>query len=201
MHNELNALADQIHQDNAHWWRDPHTKKRIEREKATTLFLVISEIVEAGEGERKNLMDDHLGHRPSAEVELADALIRLFDYIGAHKYDIDAALRTSHPNLMHKDFNAMRAYFAFRQFDRRQTKPSQLLRMIQSIARIEELEAGFCPKRDIEMMMGYFLALVFDYCGVWSYDIKGAFAEKRAFNKTRHDHTDAARIAEGGKKW
>jgi hypothetical protein len=34
------------------------------------------------EGERKNLMDDHLPHRRSAEVELADALIRIFDYAG-----------------------------------------------------------------------------------------------------------------------
>ena len=39
-------------------------------------MLTISEIAEAMEGERKNLMDDHLPHRKMAEVEIADAYIR-----------------------------------------------------------------------------------------------------------------------------
>jgi NTP pyrophosphatase (non-canonical NTP hydrolase) len=43
------------------------------------------------EGERKNLMDDKLPHRKMAEVELADALIRIFDYAGAHGYDLQGA--------------------------------------------------------------------------------------------------------------
>lgn len=43
------------------------------------------------EGERKNLMDDKLPHRKMAEVELADILIRVFDYAAAHNYDIEGA--------------------------------------------------------------------------------------------------------------
>lgn len=46
----------------------------------------------AMEGERKGLMDDKLPHRRMAEVELADALIRIFDYAGAFGYDLDGAL-------------------------------------------------------------------------------------------------------------
>lgn len=54
-------------------------------------MLVVSEIAEAMEGERKDLMDDHLPHRKMAEVELADALIRIFDYSWAHGYDLAGA--------------------------------------------------------------------------------------------------------------
>ncbi len=43
------------------------------------------------EGERKNLMDDKLPHRSMAEVELVDALIRIFDYAGAFGYDLQGA--------------------------------------------------------------------------------------------------------------
>lgn len=52
-----------------------------------TLQLVVTEIAEATEGERKNLMDDHLPHRKMGEVELADALIRLLDMAGRYGWE------------------------------------------------------------------------------------------------------------------
>ena len=41
------------------------------------LCLIHSEISEAMEGARKDLMDTHLTHRSMMEVELADAIIRI----------------------------------------------------------------------------------------------------------------------------
>jgi NTP pyrophosphatase (non-canonical NTP hydrolase) len=90
---KLNELADSIHAENEKWWRDPITGERIQRNKGECLMLIVSEIAEAMEGERKDLMDDHLPHRRMAEVELADAIIRIFDYAGAHSYDLDGAIR------------------------------------------------------------------------------------------------------------
>lgn len=58
----------------------------------TKLALIHSEISEAMEGFRKDLMDDHLPDRKMAEVELADALIRIFDLAGAHGFDLGGAL-------------------------------------------------------------------------------------------------------------
>lgn len=88
----LNVLARECHATNQQWWHDPVTGERLNRNKAEMLFLMVSEICEAGEGERKSLMDDHLPHRKAVEVELADALIRLFDYAGAYGLDLDGAV-------------------------------------------------------------------------------------------------------------
>ena len=56
------------------------------------LCLVHSEISEAMEGFREDLMDDHLPHRKMAEVELADAVIRIADLAGAMGYDLGGAI-------------------------------------------------------------------------------------------------------------
>lgn len=56
------------------------------------LLLVHTELSEAVEGDRKKLMDDHLPHREMREVELADALIRIFDLAGGYGFDLAGAV-------------------------------------------------------------------------------------------------------------
>lgn len=87
----LNELSSLCHQQAINWWKEPQTGKHIQRNKGELLMLVVSEIAEAMEGERKNAMDDKLPHRRQAEVELADALIRIFDYAGGFGYDLQGA--------------------------------------------------------------------------------------------------------------
>lgn len=84
------------------WWQDPNTGLPIKRNKAELLALIHSEISEALEGERKDIMDDKLPHRKMAEVELVDAIIRILDYAAGFGYDLQGAFDEK------MKFNAMR---------------------------------------------------------------------------------------------
>jgi len=76
------------------WWNDLKTGESLrgKRNVPEMLCLIHSEISEAMEGHRKNLMDEKLPHRKAVEVELADALIRIFDLGGGLDLDLAGAL-------------------------------------------------------------------------------------------------------------
>jgi NTP pyrophosphatase (non-canonical NTP hydrolase) len=81
----------------AGWHNDPRTGEPRTNEQnhemfPTRLMLIVSELGEAMEGHRKGLMDDKLPHRPMAEVEMADTVIRSFDLAGAMGYDLGGAI-------------------------------------------------------------------------------------------------------------
>lgn len=87
----LTQLSAIVHVANIKWWQNIDTGDPIKRNKGELLALIHSEISECLEGERKDLMDDKLPHRKMAEVELADAIIRILDYAGGFGYDLQAA--------------------------------------------------------------------------------------------------------------
>ena len=96
----MQKLIKEIHENNklAGWWNDPLTGESLFENRlfpyvvATKILLVVTELAEATEGYRKDLLDDKLPHRKMIEVEIADAIIRLMDISGALNLDIEGAI-------------------------------------------------------------------------------------------------------------
>lgn len=98
----INNLVKEIHENNvkAGWWTNLETGEDLrsavgekpKRNVPEMLCLVHSEVSEAMEGFRKNLMDDKLPHRTMLEVELADAVIRICDMCGGLGLDLEGAI-------------------------------------------------------------------------------------------------------------
>jgi NTP pyrophosphatase (non-canonical NTP hydrolase) len=106
------VIAAKVLQDACHgaafrsgWWQNNEGQDI--RENPLTfsnkLMLTVSELSEAMEADRKGLMDDKLPHRPGREVEVADAIIRLFDLAGGYGLDIAGAIAEK------LEYNAQRA--------------------------------------------------------------------------------------------
>lgn len=87
----LSGMCHGIHRNNllAGWWKDASNPLIV----SNKLMLVVSELAEAMEGDRKDLMDDKLPHRKMVEVELADAFIRIADLAGYLGCDLGTVVR------------------------------------------------------------------------------------------------------------
>jgi hypothetical protein len=177
---KLDELAKAVHADHAKWWQDPKTGQRIDRNKGELRALIASELSEALEGERKSLMDDHLPHRKMAEVEMADAVIRILDYAGGF------AIPLSLPRQIPERLSDNRAEAIW------QIHTELVLFGIYSSKEDVKLEEVGCG-------LGTVLCFIIAYCSKFGYDLQGAIEEKRAYNLKRADHTHAARLAPGGK--
>ncbi|WJJ54487.1 hypothetical protein PT07_00096 [Pseudomonas phage PT07] len=88
----FNKMMTGLEVVNRKWNTDLVTGDPIKRDALHMLMLVTTEIAEAAEGVRKDLMDDHLPERKMEEVELADAIIRIMDYANVRGLDVAGAM-------------------------------------------------------------------------------------------------------------
>lgn len=200
---ELNAWAQAVHVLNRKWWHDPRTGHAIQRNKGQMRMLMISEVSEAMEGERKNLMDDKLPHRRMAEVEMADVVIRAFDYAGGFGYSLrDIVSERRHVlgfSNVNKGEDGLHAHFApaWSHVDKYTDKGEVLELICKSIIKVGEVGA-FVRDGDRLSVLLYNCEY---YCHIHGYDLWGAVVEKLQFNFTRADHQAEARLRADGKKW
>ena len=185
MNHLLDDLAIQIFEQNkaVGWWDD------MDRCIYQTLQLVSTEIAEATEGERKNLMDDHIPTRKMGEVELADALIRLLDLAGRYNWGFRSAM-VHHELILQssddpQDFTIGRQHFAVNM------ALTDLASAIYTEQHPDQIEKFYSV-----------VALTILYIDhLNDYDIMGALREKLEYNKTRADHKRENRQAEHGKNF
>lgn len=106
----VNSLVAICHKMNAHWWIDPSTGEDLRKNPLivpTKLMLTVSELAEAMEAHRKDLMDDKLPHRLGIEAELVDVLIRVGDLAGALGLNLGPTAREKSAfNLVRPDHKA-----------------------------------------------------------------------------------------------
>lgn len=76
----------------AGWYIDPTTLLLKEINFGERVALMHTELSEALEADRKNLMDDKLPHRPGVEVEFADCIMRILDTAAFLGLDVAGAV-------------------------------------------------------------------------------------------------------------
>lgn len=173
---DLNKLAKRVHRLHKNWWKDLKTGKPILRNKGELLMLTVTELSEAVEGIRKNLMDDKLPHRKMEEVEMADAAIRLLDFAGG----FNLRLTTLAPQLGHC----------------RENKAEHILDITRVVC-----DASIGRGARVATRISWALSRIDGYCQYHQLDLMGAIREKLQYNKTRKDHKLEARRQANGKRF
>ena len=178
---DYNEWAKKIYGQNCDvgWWDDA------DRCMFQTLQLVSTEVAEATEGERKDLMDDKLTHRKMGEVELADTMIRVLDIGGRMGFIYDLS------------YEYPLSYFNGESIG---AKHLTINKYLISFA----AEFNLDDKANYPAMEVYYAQLVSciaDVCKKLDYDLEGAMIEKHEFNKQREDHKRENREKEHGKKF
>lgn len=181
----INKLAKEIHEQNVKkgWWDG-------EQCIYTKLQLVSTEIAEATEAERRDLMDSKLKHRKGGEVELADAMIRVLDLGGKFywKYYGDYDSAATLINMSHIDSLSVQEHHLWINED--------LIKLADVVTRWGSNQSDVINSEYTFLINGIIYT-----SKIAGYDIWGAVDEKLEYNKKRKDHERSERAKPGGKKF
>lgn len=156
------------------WWSDLETGQPIMRNRGECLCLIHSEISEGWDADQTQALDDKLPHRLGAEVELADALIRVADYAGGFGYTLDIRPLAAHV-FAHQGWDVLHSAVSAVMESERKNQPAVAIDLSALAARI------------------------IGYANLRGFDIWIAMREKLAFNAHRADHKPENRRQAGGK--
>ncbi len=196
----LPALVDQAHQIavDCGWWTDLDTGQPIVRDRGTLLMLCVTEVCEAAEAWDNRAMDDKLPHRRGVEVELADLLLRVFDFIPG------LGFRDQFLEAMDKLEGTRVPYYGMEGAP----PPGQarFFAIVRHLGDAMEAARKDTPSRRYPHLSGLAVhtaqavRATLQIGRLLNADLHGALVEKMAFNRQREDHKIAHRRAAGGKK-
>lgn len=179
----INNLSKEIHDHNLKvgWWSG---EQQCVYQK---LQLVSTEVAEATEGARKNLMDDHLPHYKMECVELADAMIRILDFGG--RYGLEYTCTYAESPLMGAEVSAGSNHMGI------------------NIALTDFVKAWYSVhvlnKEDVNLNVFYsaMIDMVLNCAKYRGFNIAPALNDKLEYNKNRADHKKENREKQGGKSF
>jgi hypothetical protein len=177
MNLNFNDLAKSIHANNVKigWWEGSQACIFQKIQMAST------EIAEATEGARKNLMDDKLPHRKMEEVELADVFIRVLDVGGR------------------MDLRYAESFIETEWCDSSNSLGMQHLGINKALIQFAVQVYEGSPAPALNAYYSTIINCIRLVASNRNYDIMAAMHEKMEFNVTRPDHKLENRTKKNGK--
>lgn len=189
---DYDKYADLIHKWNCEvgWWDDP---KECVYQK---IQLIVTEVAEATEGARRDLMDTHLPDRKMEEVEYADALIRTLDLGGKFNLIFRGGKNIAPHLCKMKWHSAGKLHLGI--------VKAAVLFAGQFESHYYDLYLHHRVPSDFKAFHIAYTRLIYAIEKVAMFrgcDLEGAMIAKMAFNKTRLDHKRESRDQSDGKKF
>ena len=182
---QINALTKEIHAQNvAVGWYES------ERPLITLLALINSELYEALEGYRKNLKDDHLPQYDNFAVEMADAIIRLYDLMGYQNIEYQQYFSLSETEL-----EELKDYLIETYDGEKNLVPAFIMMLTHLVMEIESKKFKLTYTVFVDQAH-YFMKNVFGYS-----NFEEIIQAKLEYNKQRADHKLENRKKENGKRF
>ena len=189
------GIQHEIHEISKQWWTDLETCKPLKRCVYDIFNLIDSELSEAFEGYRKDLMDDHLPQYKMFDVEIADCLIRVLDLASGDNLDLREAyergstftLKTTCSQNKSEQIRRLHRYVAstFDDYEDQKTVGG-------------EPPLPFLSGKAVEML--YLVKVILLTCFTYGIPINQICRDKMEYNKTRADHQIENRKKAGGKR-
>jgi len=183
------------------WYHNPATMQPLpSRNTGEQFMLIVSELSEADEAIRLNLQDDKLPKFSGFDVEMADTLIRIFDFAGRMGLDIGGAIVA-----IRRDYQMLLDEMVLAERDA--DADDSVMAIVNKISEAMEgdrkqiTNSVLYDRLEVEVALAKAVMHIFTMAARAQANFGLAMAAKLKFNSTRADHKPENRIKDGGKSY